>query len=70
LFTLPSEGISPEEVENDFVHLAIAKTGGNITRAAYLLNISRAQMRYRLKKRRRKFCGGLRNRFFRAILYE
>ena len=50
IFTLPSEGISLEEVENDFVHRATAKTGGSITRAAYLLNISRDEMRYRLKK--------------------
>jgi two-component system, NtrC family, response regulator AtoC len=50
LYILPPGGVSLEEVENDFVHQAIAKTGGNITRAANLLNISRDQMRYRLKK--------------------
>lgn len=49
LYILPDEGISLEEVELDFVRQALGKTGGNITHAARLLNISRDQVRYRLK---------------------
>jgi two-component system response regulator AtoC len=48
-FVLPDEGISLEAVEIDLVQQALAKTGGNITHAARLLNISRDQVRYRLK---------------------
>jgi len=49
LFVLPDEGISLEALELDFVRQALEKTGGNITHAARLLNISRDQVRYRLK---------------------
>ena len=49
-FVLPSEGISLEEAELSFVHQAIQRSGGNQTRAAELLGISRDQLRYRLKK--------------------
>ena len=49
-FALPAEGISLEEVEFDFVRQALEKTGGNISRAAQLLNVSRDQIRYRMKK--------------------
>jgi DNA-binding NtrC family response regulator len=49
-FHLPSEGIALEEVEMSLVRQAIARSGGNQTRAAELLGISRDQLRYRLKK--------------------
>jgi two-component system, NtrC family, response regulator AtoC len=49
LYVLPDEGISLEAVELDFVRQALEKTNGNITHAARLLNISRDQVRYRLK---------------------
>ncbi|MGH9927676.1 MAG: helix-turn-helix domain-containing protein, partial [Pyrinomonadaceae bacterium] len=49
-FALPSEGISLEEAELSFVRQAIERSGGNQTRAAELLRISRDQLRYRLKK--------------------
>jgi DNA-binding NtrC family response regulator len=49
-FVLPSEGISLEEAELSFVRQAIQRSGGNQTRAAELLGISRDQLRYRLKK--------------------
>jgi len=50
LFTLPNEGISLDEAELSFVRQAIQRSGGNQTRAAELLGISRDQLRYRLKK--------------------
>jgi DNA-binding NtrC family response regulator len=49
-FTLPPEGISLDEVEMSLVRQAFAQSGGNQTRAAELLGISRDQLRYRLKK--------------------
>jgi DNA-binding NtrC family response regulator len=49
-FELPSEGISLDEAELSFVRQAIERSGGNQTRAAELLGISRDQLRYRLKK--------------------
>jgi two-component system, NtrC family, response regulator AtoC len=50
LFVLPNEGISLDETELSFVRQAIERSGGNQTRAAELLGISRDQLRYRLKK--------------------
>jgi len=49
-FVLPTEGISLDEAELSFVRQAIQRSGGNQTRAAELLGISRDQLRYRLKK--------------------
>ncbi|HEU4765877.1 MAG TPA: helix-turn-helix domain-containing protein, partial [Pyrinomonadaceae bacterium] len=49
-FVLPSQGISLDEAELSFVRQAIQRSGGNQTRAAELLGISRDQLRYRLKK--------------------
>jgi two-component system response regulator AtoC len=49
-FVLPSEGISLDKAELAFVRQAIERSGGNQTRAAELLGISRDQLRYRLKK--------------------
>src|ERR1041385_5928363 len=49
-FRLPAEGISLDEAELSFVRQAIERSGGNQTRAAELLGISRDQLRYRLKK--------------------
>src|SRR5690349_4907858 len=49
-FVLPPEGISLDEAELSFVRQAIQRSGGNQTRAAELLGISRDQLRYRLKK--------------------
>lgn len=50
LFRLPPAGASLEEVEMSLVRQAIDRSGGNQTRAAELLSISRDQLRYRLKK--------------------
>ena len=49
-FVLPEQGISLDEAELSFVKQAIQRSGGNQTRAAELLGISRDQLRYRLKK--------------------
>jgi two-component system, NtrC family, response regulator AtoC len=49
-FGLPVDGVSLEEVELSLVRQAIERSGGNQTRAAELLDISRDQLRYRLKK--------------------
>ncbi len=49
-FELPREGISLDTAELSFVRQAIERSGGNQTRAAELLGISRDQLRYRLKK--------------------
>ena len=49
-FLLPGEGISLDEAELSFVRQAIERSGGNQTKAAELLGISRDQLRYRLKK--------------------
>ena len=50
IFRLPPAGASLEEVEMSLVRQAIDRSGGNQTRAAELLGISRDQLRYRLKK--------------------
>ena len=49
-FSLPAEGITLDEVEMSLVRQALERSGGNQTRAAELLGISRDQLRYRLKK--------------------
>lgn len=50
LFQLPPGGVSLDEVEMSLVRQAIERSGGNQTKAAELLGISRDQLRYRLKK--------------------
>ena len=47
---LPPGGIPLETVEAELAKQALARTGGNLTKAARLLNISRDQLRYKLKK--------------------
>jgi len=49
-FTLPADGIALETVEAELAKQAVERTGGNLTRAAQLLHISRDQLRYKLKK--------------------
>ena len=49
-FVLPSEGLDLYEVEKQLIRQALARTGGNQTRAAKLLSISRDSLRYKLKK--------------------
>lgn len=49
-FRLPREGVVLDELEKSLVRQALERSGGNQTRAAELLGISRDQLRYRLKK--------------------
>jgi DNA-binding NtrC family response regulator len=50
LCELPPEGLRMEEVERDLMQQALARTSGNVTRAADLLGLSRDTLRYRLQK--------------------
>jgi DNA-binding NtrC family response regulator len=50
LIPLPEKGVPLDEVEMSLVQQALERSGGNQTRAAELLGISRGQLRYRLKK--------------------
>jgi two-component system response regulator AtoC len=47
---LPPAGLSLEDVEMSLVRQALERSGGNQTKAAELLDISRDQLRYRMKK--------------------
>ncbi len=47
---LPPEGTSLERVEEELVRQAVTAAGGNQTKAARLLDISRDALRYKLKK--------------------
>ena len=47
---IPDEGLSLEAVERELIRRALAKAGGNQTRAARLLGISRQTLIYRLQK--------------------
>lgn len=49
-FALPPEGVPLEAVEIELAKQAMARTDGNLTKAAKLLDISRDQLRYKLKK--------------------
>jgi DNA-binding NtrC family response regulator len=50
LFQLPPNGLVLEDLEKDLVRQALERTGGNQTRAAEMLGISRDQLRYRMEK--------------------
>jgi len=50
IVTLPADGVPLETVEFELAKQAIERTGGNLTRAAKLLDISRDQLRYKLRK--------------------
>ncbi len=51
---LPSRGISLKEVQDSLIQQALDRTKGNVTRAGKLLDLSRDQMRYHLKKKNEK----------------
>lgn len=47
---LPAGGLDLQEVERDLIRQALDRTGGNRTRAASLLGLTRDTLRYRLEK--------------------
>jgi two-component system, NtrC family, response regulator AtoC len=47
---IPEKGTSLEKVEEELIRQALSRTGGNQTRAAKLLDISRDALRYKMKK--------------------
>lgn len=49
-FTLPSQGISLQELEQDLVLQALQATSWNVTQAAKLLGLTRDALRYRMEK--------------------
>ena len=49
-FDIPDEGISLEDVERKLLLGALRKAGGNLSKAARLVKISRGKLRYRLEK--------------------
>ena len=50
ILSLPSDGISLEQLETSLMKQALARSNGNQTRAARLLGLTRDQFRYRWKK--------------------
>ncbi len=50
LLVLPPEGLRFDEIERDLVSQAIERTGGNQTKAAELLGMTRDKLHYRLEK--------------------
>ncbi|MHC4339266.1 MAG: sigma-54-dependent transcriptional regulator [Planctomycetota bacterium] len=49
-FVLPPDGLRLDDLENQLVRQAMERAGGNKSRAAKILGISRDQIRYRLEK--------------------
>ena len=49
-FSLPPGGVVLEDVERSLIEQSLKRTGGNQTRAARLLGLTRDTLRYRLKK--------------------
>lgn len=47
---LPQSGVSLEKVESELARQAMVRTNGNLTQAAKLLDITRDQLRYKLRK--------------------
>jgi DNA-binding NtrC family response regulator len=50
VIVLPPDGIALDTVEAELAKQAYERAGGNLTKAAKLLDISRDQLRYKLKK--------------------
>lgn len=50
LLELPPDGLSIEQVEREIIHQALAMHGGNQTRAARYLDITRSALIYRMQK--------------------
>jgi transcriptional regulator with PAS, ATPase and Fis domain len=50
LLDLPAGGLDMDALERDLVHQALERSGGNQSRAAQLLGMTRDQIRYRVEK--------------------
>lgn len=50
LKTLPKDGVNLEQLERKLVAQSLDRSGGNVTRAAKLLGLSRDALRYRIEK--------------------
>jgi DNA-binding NtrC family response regulator len=50
VFRLPASGIDLRDLERSLVEQALARTGGNQTRAGELLGLNRDQIRYRIER--------------------
>jgi two-component system NtrC family response regulator len=57
-FELPDEGVSLEAIERELLLRALEKAGGNQTRAAQYLDISRRTFIYRMEKHSLRQEGG------------
>ncbi|MFT4703747.1 MAG: two-component system response regulator AtoC [Bradymonadia bacterium] len=49
-FTLPDAGVCLDEVERTLIEQALERSDGNQSQSAKLLNLSRAKLRYRMKR--------------------
>jgi DNA-binding NtrC family response regulator len=49
---IPDTGVDLEQIERDLIQRALEKAGGNVTRAARLLGLTRRTLQYRLEKMR------------------
>jgi two-component system response regulator AtoC len=49
---LPAEGLDLRRLEHELLHQALQRSGGNRSRAARLLGLSRHQIRYRLARKK------------------
>jgi two-component system NtrC family response regulator len=47
---IPESGIDLEELERSLILKALHKSGGNVSRAARLLGLSRRTLQYRIEK--------------------
>lgn len=54
---LPTRGLNLERLEKEILREALSQTGGNLSRAARLVSLSRDTLRYRVKKYRLKVNG-------------
>jgi two-component system NtrC family response regulator len=52
LIDFPAEGLSLEDIEKDLILKALEKSGGNQSKAARLLKITRSALIYRMEKYR------------------
>jgi DNA-binding NtrC family response regulator len=49
-FQLPEDGVALDDIEREVIRAALTRNGGNVSRAARFLRVSRQTMIYRIKK--------------------